>query len=227
VHPFVCTRCGNLVFFSDKFSFFFLTRSHFPVTADAPATADPNILRLQDMKEAQEARQKKRREQARAARNFGRTDPKTGKTSFTGEELSKWQLQRYETWKSADTAKEIYEEKLSLEEWSEQTENLQLGDPRLTEAVFREEIFEPGSSQRTVARFSAKLPPSSPFSDKNVSARRLSTGSALTNVSETESKQAARALGAAMLATGFAAKARRRKGSAKETREEILDEVAV
>ena len=39
--------------------FFCLTRSHFPVTADAPATADPNILRLQDMKEAQEARKKK------------------------------------------------------------------------------------------------------------------------------------------------------------------------
>ena len=72
-----------------------------------------------------------------------------------------------------------------------------------TQQVFREEIFEPGSSERTVKRFSAKLPPSSPFSDTNVRARRLSTGSALTNVSETESKQAARALGAAMLGECF------------------------
>ena len=32
--------------------------------------------------------------------------------THAGEDLSKWQAKRYETWKIADTEKEIFEEKL-------------------------------------------------------------------------------------------------------------------
>ena len=77
---------------------------------------------------------------------------------WAGKDLSDWQAKRYSTWRQVETEKEHFDVQLKLEEWGEKTENMQLSDKRLSGAMFREEIFQPGSSAAHVARFGGVLP---------------------------------------------------------------------
>lgn len=202
--------------------------AHYPVPDDAPPTADTNIYRIREIQEQQKARKKKHLEDSAKA-HFGHLDDK-GITHFTGEDLAAWQLKQYTQWKSVEAEKTAFEEQLRLEEWGEQTENMELSDPRLAEAVFREEIFEPGSSERTVKRFSANLPARPTLRD--TAGRLFSSASTHSSTPSAQGKMGAvlppsAAGGQGSSMSSLSAKARRRRSSAKPVQEEILDEVAV
>jgi len=177
--------------------------SHFPNSSQAPPTTDVNIFRLKEIqdKRAQIAADARLKNVSRT--KLGRMDNQ-GNHHFTGEDLSQWQAAHYTHWREVETEKEEFEVQLQKDQWGEQTENMELDDQRYPEALFREEIFKPGSSLGYIEKFGATAP-KDPNGQKR--SRRPSVASA-----------------------GSSPFARRRRSSAttlKPEKEEIFDEVAV
>jgi len=170
--------------------------THFPLPSEAPPTTDINIFRFREMEEEASAVQKARRQRLEDRTHLGAVDEK-GLHHFSGAQLAAWQGGMFSRWRAVETDKEVFEKQLETEQWAEQTENMELEDKRFPDAVFREEIFRPGSSQEFVKKFGVAP-----------EKKRISTKNAVAALGEAGNKMA-----------------RRRKNSV--ARDEICDEVAV
>jgi hypothetical protein len=179
---------------------------HYPILDSAPPTADSNIFRLREIQENAEKVKMQKKIALHEDHPLGELDD-LGIHHFSGRDLQSWQQRNYNKWRTVENEKEEFQKKIEKMNVEDDTDNMKLDDPRLPEALLREEIFRPHSSSKFMTKFGV-VPPETLMRRSSISSA-VSTSALSEQSSRSDPNQAAR----------------RRKSKVVEA--EILDEVAV